>query len=110
MRVVLTGGRVFDGTGAPIADSDVSIEDGRIVDVGSGLDGDESVDVAGATLLPGLFDCHVHIAYRYEDHDELGAMYRAVLVPVLPDRRRTCGRRSRSASPRFATPEERTPA
>ncbi len=76
MRVVLTGGRVFDGSGAPIADSDVSFEDGRIVDVGSGLDGDESVDVAGATLLPGLFDCHVHIAYRYEDHDELGAMHR----------------------------------
>lgn len=76
MRVVLTGGRVFDGTGAPIAEADVSFEDGRIVDVGAGLDGDESVDVAGATLLPGLFDCHVHIAYRYEDHDELGAMHR----------------------------------
>jgi imidazolonepropionase-like amidohydrolase len=76
MRVVLTGGRVFDGTGAPIADTDVSFEDGRIVDVGPGLEGDESIDVAGATLLPGLFDCHVHIAYRYEDHDELGAMHR----------------------------------
>jgi imidazolonepropionase-like amidohydrolase len=76
MRVVLTRGQVFDGTGAPIADADVSFEDGRIVDVGTGLDGDESVDVAGATLLPGLFDCHVHIAYRYEDHDELGAMHR----------------------------------
>jgi imidazolonepropionase-like amidohydrolase len=76
MRVVLTGGRVFDGTPAPIADADVSFEDGRIVDVGPGLDGDESVDVAGATLLPGLFDCHVHLAYRYEDHDELAAMYR----------------------------------
>jgi imidazolonepropionase-like amidohydrolase len=75
MRVVLTGGRVFDGTAAPTADADVSFQDGRIVDVGSGLDGDESVDVAGATLLPGLFDCHVHIAYRYEDHDELGAMH-----------------------------------
>jgi imidazolonepropionase-like amidohydrolase len=76
MRVVLTGARVFDGTGAPIADADVSFEDGRIVDVGPGLEGDESIDVAGATLLPGLFDCHVHIAYRYEDHDELGAMHR----------------------------------
>jgi len=75
MRVVLTGGRVFDGTGAPVADADLSFEDGRIVDVGRGVDGDESVDVAGATLLPGLFDCHVHIAYRYEDHDELGAMH-----------------------------------
>jgi imidazolonepropionase-like amidohydrolase len=76
VRVVLTGGRVFDGTDAPIADADVSFEDGRIVDVGPGLDGDESIDVAGATLLPGLFDCHVHLAYRYEDHDELAVMHR----------------------------------
>jgi imidazolonepropionase-like amidohydrolase len=76
MRVVLSGGRVFDGTGAPVADADVSFEDGRIVDVGPGLDADESIDVSGSTLLPGLFDCHIHIAYRYEDHDELGAMHR----------------------------------
>ena len=27
----------------------------------TGLDGDEAVDVAGRTLLPGLFDCHVHV-------------------------------------------------
>jgi imidazolonepropionase-like amidohydrolase len=76
MRVVLSGGRVFDGTGAPVADADICLEDGRIIEVGSGLDGDEAVDVSGATLLPGLFDCHVHLAYRYEDHDELGAMHR----------------------------------
>jgi imidazolonepropionase-like amidohydrolase len=61
MRVVLSGGRVFDGTGAPIADADVVIEDGRIVEVGPGLDGDERVDVSGKTLLPGLFDCHTHV-------------------------------------------------
>ena len=76
MRIVLTGGRVFDGTGASIDDADVSFEDGRIVDVGPGLDGDESVDVTGATLLPGLFDCHVHLAERYEDFDELLVMHR----------------------------------
>src|SRR6266566_5047715 len=61
MRVVLSGGRVFDGTGAPVADADVVIEDGRIVEVGPGLDGDERVDVSGKTLLPGLFDCHTHV-------------------------------------------------
>jgi imidazolonepropionase-like amidohydrolase len=60
-RTVLAGGRVFDGTGAPVTDADVVVEDGRIVDVGPGLDGDEVVDVAGRCLLPGLFDCHTHL-------------------------------------------------
>src|SRR5215469_5886070 len=60
-RTVLSGGRVFDGTGSAIADADVVICDGKIIDVGIGLDGDEQVDVSGLTLLPGLFDCHVHV-------------------------------------------------
>jgi imidazolonepropionase-like amidohydrolase len=73
-RVVFSGGSVFDGTGAMPAAGDVAMEDGRIVDVGPGLDGDEGVDVTGKTLLPGLFDCHVHLAMRYEDFDEARVM------------------------------------
>lgn len=60
VRVVLAGGRIFDGTAA-LPQADVGVEDGRIVGVGPGLDGDERVDVSGRTLLPGLFDCHVHV-------------------------------------------------
>ena len=60
-RTVLAGGRVFDGTGADPAPADVAIEDGRIVAIGSGLDGDDAVDVTGRTVMPGLFDCHVHV-------------------------------------------------
>ncbi|HEX9124677.1 MAG TPA: amidohydrolase family protein [Actinomycetota bacterium] len=74
-RTVFTGGRVFDGTGADPAEADVAIEDGRIVGVGSGLDGDEGVDVSDGVLLPGLFDCHVHLAMRYEDFDETATMH-----------------------------------
>ena len=37
------------------------MEGGRIVAVGPGLDGDEGVDCAGHDVLPGLFDCHVHL-------------------------------------------------
>ena len=74
-RVVLAGGRVFDGTTALPA-ADVAVEDGRIVDVGPGLDGDTRVDVGGRALLPGLFDCHVHLAFGPEDLDTLLALQR----------------------------------
>jgi imidazolonepropionase-like amidohydrolase len=60
-RLLLRGGQIFDGTGSPVAGGDLVIENGRIADVGTGLDGDEQVDVSGLTLLPGLFDCHVHV-------------------------------------------------
>jgi imidazolonepropionase-like amidohydrolase len=60
-RTVLAGGRVFDGTGADPAPADIAIADDRIVAVGSGLDGDVQVDVGGRTVLPGFFDCHVHV-------------------------------------------------
>src|SRR3954469_6479820 len=60
-RRLFTGGQVFDGTGSPAAAADVAVQDGRVVAVGVGLDGDEAVDCAGATVLPGLFDCHVHV-------------------------------------------------
>ena len=66
-RMVFRGGRVFDGTGTDPAPADVVVEDGRIVDVGSGLDGDESTDLAGRTILPGLFDCHTHVTISNVD-------------------------------------------
>lgn len=66
-RIVFSGGRLFDGTGAPPADGDVVIADGRIVEVGTGLDGDEAVDCRGKTIVPGLFDCHVHVTANGPD-------------------------------------------
>jgi len=59
-RLLLQNGLVFDGSGAPPAVADVAIEDGRIVGVGSGLDGDDPIDCTGHLVTPGLFDCHVH--------------------------------------------------
>lgn len=67
MRTLFTGGQVFDGTGSGPADGDVLVEDGRIVAVGPGLDGDERVDASGQTILPGLFDCHTHVLFADVD-------------------------------------------
>jgi imidazolonepropionase-like amidohydrolase len=63
-RILFEGGLVFDATGdepEPPKPADIVIEDDRILEVGPGLDGDESIDCSGRTLIPGLFDCHTHV-------------------------------------------------
>ncbi|HEX5149546.1 MAG TPA: amidohydrolase family protein, partial [Candidatus Limnocylindrales bacterium] len=61
-RTLFMGATIVDGSGAEPAVADLVIEDGRIVGLGLGLDGDERVDLDGKSVLPGLFDCHTHVA------------------------------------------------
>lgn len=61
VRTVFHGGNVFDGTGGALRKTDVAIENGFIIALGDDLKGDESVDCTGMTVLPGMFDCHVHM-------------------------------------------------
>jgi imidazolonepropionase-like amidohydrolase len=60
-RTLYAGASIVDGTGADPAVGDLVVEDGRIVEVGTGLDADDRVDLDGTSLLPGLFDCHTHV-------------------------------------------------
>jgi dihydroorotase len=58
-RTVIRGGTVLDQTGQRVAD--VAIADGRIVDVGAGLAGDDVLDASGCIVSPGFVDLHVHL-------------------------------------------------
>jgi len=70
---VLKGGRLIDGTGAhPVAGATVVVRDQRIEAVTTRAGGDwpsdaEIIDVSGMTILPGLIDCHDHLAMHGYD-------------------------------------------
>src|SRR5688500_37796 len=59
--VVIRGGMVVDGTGAPPRTADVAIAGDRIVEVGV-VEGDgmRTIEADGALVTPGFVDIHTH--------------------------------------------------
>src|ERR1700720_559472 len=70
---VLKGGKLIDDTGAaPVSGATVVIRDQRIEAVTTKPAGEwpqdaEIIDVSGMTILPGLIDCHDHMAMHGYD-------------------------------------------
>jgi len=61
LDVVIKGGTVVDGTGAPPYTADVAVRDGRVVEVGSVDEpAREVLDADGALVTPGFVDVHTH--------------------------------------------------
>ena len=58
-RLVISGGTLLDQAGERAGD--VAIEDGYIVEVGTGLTGDRVLDATGCIVSPGFVDLHVHL-------------------------------------------------
>ena len=81
-RQALVGGRLIDGLlGAPIADSVILVDGDSIVAVGTvdTLDvpaGYETISTEGMSVLPGLWDMHVHLMINgHADYDHWHSEY-----------------------------------
>jgi len=69
--ILIRGGTVVDGTGAPRFAADVGIRDGRIAEVSrDGIDPSEArtvIDATGRVVTPGFIDNHAHIQTTIDD-------------------------------------------
>ncbi len=85
-RLVLRNGSVLDVGSGDVHRADVVLEGDRIVEVGTGLDGDDAIDCDGGLLVPGFIDCHTHLCIAHTRIDPFG-LPRSVrplsAVPVL---------------------------
>lgn len=62
MKTLITGGMLYDGTGAPPLQSCLLIEDGKIAEIGQipPQAADTVLDAAGMAVTPGFIDSHRH--------------------------------------------------
>ncbi len=91
MAVLFQNGSVIDGTGAPARAVDVLVEGNRITATGAQAAQRAAlildlrrIDIAGATLMPGLIDAHCHVTFDApRSNDELFFHRRAALSAII---------------------------
>ena len=61
LDILIKGGTLIDGTGAPARPADLGIRDGRIVAIGEvGEEAHKTIDAQGRVVSPGFIDVHTH--------------------------------------------------
>ena len=83
--IIIRGGTVIDGTGAPGYRADVAIKDGKIAAVGDIPHDDNArvLDAAGLAVSPGFIDSHAHSDISFlEDDSGASKLYQGVTTEV----------------------------
>ncbi len=84
----ITGGTVYDGTGAPPRCADVVLRDGRVQAVGdlpsTGSSRVRVIDAAGLAVCPGFIDIHSHSEFTYlADPGATGKVRQGVTTEII---------------------------
>lgn len=81
--ILILGGTVYDGTGAPPRRADVGIRGDRIAAVGDlrGATAARVIDAAGLAVAPGFIDPHSH-TYEYDDPYSLAAVMQGITTQL----------------------------
>jgi N-acyl-D-amino-acid deacylase len=96
--LIIRGGEIIDGTGAPARPGDVAVQNGRIVAIGdsTGREARRFIDARGQVIAPGFIDIHTHsdftlpLNHRAESKIRQGVTTEVVgncgysTAPVLP--------------------------
>jgi len=102
-RLVLSNARLIDGTGSePRVGVTVVVEGHRIAAVGDQLNpplGATVLDMTGLTVMPGLIDCHLHLAGFVIDQPgrAIGKIKLGDMIPFMWDYFRSFARRRQLA-------------
>ena len=83
--IVIRGGQVVDGTGAPPIRADVAIDGDRVTEMGSVTErGHTELDAQGRYVTPGFVDVHTHLdAQLFWDPAATSSCYHGVTTVVL---------------------------
>ena len=62
MKTVIRNAKLYDGQDTVMENASIVFDEKGIIQVSSKeLTGDRMIDATGKTVMPGLFDCHVHL-------------------------------------------------
>jgi N-acyl-D-aspartate/D-glutamate deacylase len=82
--LVIRGGAVFDGSGAPPVMADVGVRVDRVAAIGAGLpEGSRTIDASGRWVIPGMLDVHTHYDAEVLASPGLGESVRHGVTTVI---------------------------